>query len=125
MSRLLDGLRILLFEDEPLIAMDVEQLCLDNGAAEVIVMSALDEINGQALPSFDVAIIDLILDGASTLDFARNLQRAGLPFIFASGHSEIEEIGLLFPDAAFVPKPYSGSDLMNAVAAACGRRSLT
>ncbi|TIX32026.1 MAG: response regulator, partial [Mesorhizobium sp.] len=37
MPALLDGLRILVLEDEFLIAMDVEQLCRDHGAAEVTI----------------------------------------------------------------------------------------
>ena len=34
---MLDGLRILILEDEFLIAMDVEQLCRDHGAADVVI----------------------------------------------------------------------------------------
>ena len=124
MSDLLDGLRVLLLEDEPLIAMDVEQLCLDNGAAEVITVRALEEIDPQAAAScVDVAIVDLMLGGVPTLDFARRLQQAGMPFVFASGHSDADEIHASFPEVAFVAKPYAGADLMNAVAAACGRLS--
>lgn len=124
MSDLLDGLRVLLLEDEPLIAMDVEQLCLDNGAAEVITVRALEEIDPQAaVSSVDVAIVDLMLGGVSTLDFARRLQQAGKPFVFASGHSDADEIHVSFPEIAFVAKPYAGADLVNAVAAACGRLS--
>ena len=37
LSAMLEGLRILLLEDEFLIAMDVEQLCRDHGAADVAV----------------------------------------------------------------------------------------
>jgi DNA-binding response OmpR family regulator len=124
MSDLLDGLRVLLLEDEPLIAMDVEQLCLDNGAAEVITVRALEEIDPQAaVSSVDVAIVDLMLSGVSTFDFARRLQQAGKPFIFASGHSDADEVQASFPEVAFVAKPYAGADLVNAVAAACGRLS--
>lgn len=126
MSPLLDGLRVLLLEDEPLIAMDVEQLCLDNGAADVVTVRALDEIDMLAIPSsIDVAIVDLMLDGLPTLDFASGLLKAGVPFVFASGRSDAEEIATAFPDTAFIAKPYAGADLMNAVAGACGRLSLT
>lgn len=126
MSRLLDGLRVLLLEDEPLIAMDVEQLCQDNGAADVVTVRTLDEFDLQALlPSIDVAIVDLMLSGVSTLDFARSLQQAGKPFVFASGHTDNEDIKASFPDTPFVAKPYAGDDLMNAVAAAGGRLTLT
>ena len=59
-SLLLDGLRVLILEDEFLIAMDVEQLCRDHGAREVSIARDLVEIDaGQVKETFDVAIVDL------------------------------------------------------------------
>ena len=123
MPRLLDGLRILVLEDEFLIAMDVEQLCRDYGAGEVVIARDLAEIEAQDVALlFDAAIVDLMLGGLSTLDFASRLQAAGVPFIFASGHSDADEIKASFPGIRLVTKPYSGDDLIEAVAAAYGRR---
>jgi DNA-binding response OmpR family regulator len=119
---LLDGLRILVLEDEFLIAMDVEQLCRDNGAGEVVIARDLAEIDGRHVAAqFDAAIVDLMLGGASTLDFASGLRTAGVPFVFASGYSDADEIKASFPGIKLVGKPYSGEDLVQAVAAACGR----
>lgn len=124
MSPLLDGLRILVLEDEFLIAMDVEQLCRDHGAADVVIARDLIEIDRAELNTrFDVAIVDLMLSGASTLEFAAELRAARLPFVFASGYSDSDEIKTSFPDTTLVPKPYSGKDLVEAVAEACGRRA--
>lgn len=122
MPPLLDGLRILVLEDEFLIAMDVEQLCRDHGAADVTIVRDLAEIDRRdELSRFDAAIVDLMLGGASTLDFAARLRNAGIPFVFASGHSDSEEIEGSFPEVQLVAKPYSGDDLIEAVATACGR----
>lgn len=122
MPLLLDGLRILLLEDEFLIAMDVEQLCRDHGASEVTILRSLAETDRQSPAiQFDVAIVDLMLDGESTLDFARGLYSRKIPFVFASGYSESAEIETDFPGVALVGKPYSGVDLVEAVAASCGR----
>ncbi|TIQ36102.1 MAG: response regulator [Mesorhizobium sp.] len=119
---LLDGLRILVVEDEFLIAMDVEQLCRDHGAADVTIVRDLAEIDPRNVVSrFDAAIVDLMLGGVSTLDFARWLRSAGVPFVFASGYADPEEIGGSFPEIRLVTKPYSGDDLIEAVALACGR----
>ncbi len=121
--RLLDHLRVLLLEDEVLIAMDVEQLCRDNGAADVAVVGNLSEIDRETITaSFDVAIVDLMLGGVSTLDFAHHLHESGFPFVFASGYSDTEELRAAFPDAVLVTKPYAGADLVEAVAAVCGRK---
>jgi DNA-binding response OmpR family regulator len=123
LSDLLSGMRILVLEDEVLIAMDVEQLCRDNGAADVVVARNLAEIDAdRAAMEFHAAIVDVMLDGTSTLDFARHIHERNVPFVFASGYTDLDEIFAAFPDVAVVGKPYSGSDLVEAVAAAAGRR---
>ena len=119
LSSLLEGLRILVLEDELLIAMDVEQLCRDHGAVDVAVAGELDEIDDTL--DFDAAIVDVLLGGVSTFDFAARLREAGTPFVFASGYTDNAEVAKLFPDVAMIGKPYSGKDLIEAVAAACGR----
>jgi DNA-binding response OmpR family regulator len=122
-SNLLAGMKILVLEDEVLIAMDVEQLCRDNGAADVVVARSLAEIDpDRTAMEFHAAIVDVMLDGASTLDFARHIRERNLPFVFASGYTDLDEIFMAFPDIAIVGKPYAGSDLVEAVAAAAGRR---
>lgn len=124
MSALLEGLRVLVLEDEALIAMDVEQLCRDGGAAEVTIVQELDQIALDNLAAFDVAIVDLSLGGKSTLGLAARLRERGIPFIFASGYSLAEEAAADFPGVPLVPKPYSGEDLVEAVAAVSGRQPM-
>jgi DNA-binding response OmpR family regulator len=119
LSGILDGLRILVLEDEFLIAMDVEQLCRDHGAFDVTVARSMEEIADGL--DFDAAIVDVLLGGVSTFDFAARIRDAGKPFVFASGYSDNAEIAKRFPDIAMIGKPYSGNDLVEAVAAACGR----
>ncbi len=119
---LLEGLRILVLEDEFLIAMDVEQLCRDHGAGDVVIARDLTEIDEQTVANtFDGVIVDLMLGGTSTLDFAAQLRQAGMPFVFASGYSDADEIKASFPGVRLVTKPYSGDDLVEALAVACGR----
>jgi DNA-binding response OmpR family regulator len=122
LSDLLSGMRILVLEDEVLIAMDVEQLCRDNGAADVVVARTLAEIDAdRAAMEFHAAIVDVMLDGTSTLDFARHIHERNVPFVFASGYTDLDEIFTAFPDVPVIGKPYSGSDLVEAVAAAASR----
>jgi CheY-like chemotaxis protein len=116
---MLKGLRILVLEDEFLIAMDVEQLCRDHGAVDVAVARSLEETGEDR--AFDAAIIDVLLSGVSTLDFAATLQEAGTPFVFASGYTDNGDVAKRFPGVTMIGKPYSGNDLVEAVATACGR----
>ena len=115
--RELEGLRILVLEDEFLIAMDVEQVCRDHGALDVIIKRSLGEV--EHLPEggldFDAAVLDMRLGSTSTLDFARSLMDAGMPFVFATGYSDPGETAESFPGVPVVTKPYLSSDLVEAL----------
>lgn len=113
----LAGARLLLLEDEFLIAMDVEQLFLDQGVTTVLICRSLAEAHA-VRESFDAAILDVMLSGENTLTFAAGLKDRGIPFIFASGYTAREDIAKNFPGVTVVSKPYSGDDLVGAVAAA-------
>ncbi len=119
MSTTLDGLHILLVEDEYLIALDVETICLDHGATQVTIAGRLAELQDRSLTDgVDAAIVDLMINGVPTLNFAARLQQQGIPFIFATGHMMTDDIRARFPHVELVEKPYSGDDLVRALAAA-------
>lgn len=118
----LAGLRILVLEDEYLIAMDVEMLCRDHGAVEVVVKRTVGELS-EPLAEFDVAIVDLMLAGESTLPFAQELKRSNRPFVFASGYVDNDDVFKDFPDVRVVSKPYGGRDLIEAITAAANGKS--
>jgi DNA-binding response OmpR family regulator len=119
---LLDGMRILVLEDEFLIAMDVEQICRDHGAIDVVLARTIEQAEmAVSATAFDAAIIDLMLQGNPTLDFAGTLRDRAVPFIFASGYTDLDGYAVSFPDVQLVEKPYAGIDLVRALASACGR----
>ncbi|MDW6021693.1 response regulator [Mesorhizobium sp. BAC0120] len=117
----LRDLRILLLEDDFLIAMHVESLCRDYGAAEVVVRHGLDEVDEKMVADFDVAIIDVLLSGVSALPLAEQLAKSGRPFVLASAYVEVEEVKKDFPGVPVIGKPFAGDDLVAAVATAAGR----
>jgi CheY-like chemotaxis protein len=121
----LKDMRILIMEDEFLIAMDVEQLCHDHGAEEVVILRTLKEVvDGTVEPAkFSVAVVDLMLSGESTTEFAKTLQANATPFVFATGYAEDETLFADFPGIAVVSKPYTGPMLISAIMAAVGRES--
>ncbi len=122
-SDALSGRRILVLEDEFLIAMDVELLCRESGADDIVILKNLEATGGAPAVAerFDVAVLDLMLEGQSTVGFAQELQRLGVPFVIASGYSDLEELKNLVPGTPVVGKPYSGTVLMDAVLAALNR----
>lgn len=114
----LDGRSILILEDEYLIAMDVEQTCIECGARQVTIVRSLDQLRDQPLDSleFDAAIIDLRLGGETTTHFAHELTRRRIPFVFATGLNDTAELSEEFPGVPVIGKPYSGEELVRILA---------
>ena len=98
--------RVLIVEDEPLVAENLRADLIDEGF-EVVgiaarVESALRLIHGVG---FDVAIIDANLAGASAAPAAAALSARRLPFMVLSGYAR-EQLQREFSDAVYVQKPY-------------------
>jgi CheY-like chemotaxis protein len=117
----LRGLRILLVEDEPIIAMTAEDMLESLGCAVVASAASLDEAlaAGEA-GGFDVAMLDINLNGVASLPVADALKAAGTPFIFTTGYGA----GGCGPhcDVPLVTKPYRLSDLEEALGRAVAGR---
>lgn len=118
---------MLIVEDEFLIAMDVEQTCRDNGARDVSIFGGIADLGADPFAEFDfdAAIIDLMADGTSTLDFARKLQSRGIPFVFATGYSDRDDIFGDFQGVKVVGKPFAGDELIQALVDAIGARPVS
>lgn len=114
----LDGLQLLILEDEFLIALDVEQICREYGAAGVTIIRNLNEVVESSLASkvFHAAILDLMLAGQKTTDFARRLRERAIPFVFATGYVDTNLLDG-FDGVPVVGKPYSSSDIIEALVA--------
>lgn len=119
-SKALAGKRVLLLEDEFLIALDVEQICRDQGCEDVIVFRALSEVPESATvpTAVDVAIIDVMVDGGSTFELAHRLRQQKIPFVFATGLSQREEAFQAFESVPVVTKPYAAQQLVSALRSA-------
>jgi CheY-like chemotaxis protein len=81
--------RILIVEDEPMIRMLLEDMLGDLGYAiageAARVAEALDAVR---TADFDLAILDLMLEGEPSLPVADALAADGRDFVFASGYGE-------------------------------------
>lgn len=119
----LDGMRVLVMEDEFLIAMDVEQLCREHGATEVTIVRHLEDLGGDPFAGepFHVAVLDLMLGGNPTTEFASHLSDRGIPFVFATGYTDVDERFGIAPDIEVVAKPFGGKDLIAALGRAIER----
>jgi DNA-binding response OmpR family regulator len=116
-SRPLTGLRLLLVEDEALIAMQLEELIGGLGA-EVIgpfgrVRDALDALRREAVSG---AILDIELDGETSLAIADVLLERGAPVLFVSGgalgavpakYGQLPRVAKPFDEAEFLSRAIS------------------
>jgi DNA-binding response OmpR family regulator len=110
-----DHVRILIVDDEPLIAFGIEEVLLDAGFQVAGVASKLD--NALALiesGGCDAAIVDANLAGVSAVPIAAALKARNLPFIVLSGYSP-HQIQGDFTGALFIKKPCRPSQLIEAV----------
>jgi DNA-binding response OmpR family regulator len=110
-----ESVRVLIVEDEPLVAENLRADLIDEGF-EVVgvaarVESALSLIQGMV---FDVAIIDANLAGMSAAPAAAALSARGLPFMVLSGYAR-EQLQREFSEAVYVQKPYRIRKLIDAL----------
>ena len=110
--------RVLMVEDNMIIALDTEENLLALGVCEVIVASsndaALASIDG-ATPDF--ALLDFNLGGETSEPTARALDGRGVRFAFATGYGEVEGMTEGYAHSVGVlQKPYSKDDLARIIA---------
>ena len=118
------SLAILIVEDEPLIAMMLEDF-LDSLGHRIV--GTVDSVT-DAMPyvddgGFDVAIIDVHLRGGEVAwPLADKLMDRGLPFIVATG-GHIEPPPARHAQAPVLAKPYTIDAIEPALNAACTARA--
>ncbi len=103
--------RILIVEDEMLVAMLIEDVILDLGH-EVVgpamrLETALEAVETEKL---DFAILDINLAGKQSFPVADLLADRGIPFIFASGYGTAG-LNDRYREAPVVQKPFAANDL--------------
>jgi light-regulated signal transduction histidine kinase (bacteriophytochrome)/CheY-like chemotaxis protein len=117
------GLRVLMVEDQLLIAMDVETMLSREGAASVETASSVKEaLRALTVLKPDVAILDVNLGNGSSMPVAHALMELGIPFVFATGYGETSLIPAALGDVPIVRKPYDLTSLVTALTSAMARK---
>jgi len=101
-----DGLRLLVVEDEVMISTLIEDMLAELGHRMVGLASTVEEAAGLAAAGdFDVALLDVNLQGQSVEAVAAALARRGKPFVFTTGYGD-RAIPPAFKDRPMLAKPY-------------------
>ena len=112
------GTRVLIVEDEAIIAMTAEDMIEELGCIVANTASSLAEALAHVeAGGFDVALLDINLNGSESTEVARLLIERGSPFVFTTGYGSSGPAAL-FPDIPVVTKPYRAADLATAIASA-------
>ena len=81
----LDGCSILVVEDEPLIAMDIE-LAFEGCGADVAVASTVKDALQLVDDGFSLGVLDHGLSDGHSTELYEHLSERGVPFIIYTGH---------------------------------------
>ena len=116
MSQPPSGTRVLIVEDDTIIAMTAEDMLEEVGCTTAAVAGTVaDALARAADTDFDVALLDLNLRDENSLPVARALRDSGKPFIFATGYDGLPpDSG--FADAPIISKPYRIEQLAEVIA---------
>ncbi len=111
------GLEVLLVEDQMLIAMDAEAMLAEAGAGSVTASASVkDGLARLDETAPDVAVLDLNLGRETSIGLALELERRGIPFVFATGYGEGPLIPAGMEAVPVVRKPYDRGALVQAIA---------
>ncbi len=111
-------MKILIVEDDPFIAMDLEDTFTAEGYDVLGPAAAVKQglaIIEETAPA--IAILDYNLGQGTSIPIAKALDKAEIPFLFLSGQIERVVIDKNFPPRRVVAKPFIPSHLIRAVRA--------
>ncbi len=111
MSNSLEGLRVLVVEDEMMVSMLIEDMLADLGCTIVGPASRLHEAMRLATEAeLDCAVLDVNIGGQPIFPLADVLREKGAPFAFATGYGDA---GLRDSDkgSPVLQKPFREGDL--------------
>jgi DNA-binding response OmpR family regulator len=111
-----DGQRVLVVEDEMMVALFLEDALLDLGFEVVGPALHLDDALKLAQEAIlDFAILDVNLNGLQSFPVADALRARGIPFLFATGYGT-EGLAGRYQDVLTLKKPFKMQEVEKAFA---------
>ena len=108
----LQGLSILVVEDEPLIVLDIVQGLQSAGASVLTAHSLHDGLQLAAQSEVSAAVLDLNLGDGEGAALCQCLKQRGIPFVIHTGYTPIPEA---CGSEIAITKPASAEELVAAI----------
>src|SRR4028118_1434494 len=106
--------RILILEDDPFIALDLQAIVENAGHEVVGVFASLAEARAHLADAFDFALLDIdVVDGKS-FEIASSLLERHIPFAFVSA-SQRSQLPVHLRGASFIPKPFQEESIVRSI----------
>ncbi len=107
--------RVLVVEDEMVVAMLVEDMLAELGYEVASVVSRVDDAMKLVdSGNFDIAVLDVHLNGRAVFPFADALAKRKIPYMFATGYGE-RGIPPEHAQRPILQKPFRSEDLKRAL----------
>jgi CheY-like chemotaxis protein len=111
--------RVLIVEDEIIVALFLEDMLAEYGYEVAGVASRLEEgLARAASPDFTFAVLDVHLNGTDVFPLADRLAEQGVPFVFATGYGA-RGIPERHAGRPVLQKPFLPDDLARALNTLC------
>ncbi|KIT17472.1 response regulator [Jannaschia aquimarina] len=120
---MLDDMKILIVEDEALLAVDLSMTLEDEGAVvEGPCMTIDDALRNQS--HVDAAVLDVDIRGEPVFPVADRLAEEGTPFVFHTGRANLAELRERYgDDVPIISKPSSPARLVKILCDAVASQS--
>jgi DNA-binding NtrC family response regulator len=120
----LDGLRVLVVEDEMLIAAEMEATLEDLGCEVVGPFARVDHaLDALVDTAVDAAVLDVNVRGEMIFPVAERLKAQGVPMVFCTGYADLPNFPEPLQGQARLSKPCAASSVEAALRAEVAKAS--
>ncbi|MBF9234470.1 response regulator [Microvirga alba] len=115
-------MRVLILEDDPFIALDLQTILENEGHEIVGVSDSLVEARRYLDETFDCALLDIDLIDGKSFGVAAELLERQIPFAFVTA-SPPAEVPHFLQLVLFIPKPFEEAAILRSIELAVPSRS--